>query len=51
MGSRQVWLQVAVAWFLAKAKPALASRIAGLGEAGLSYLEYDWSLNDSARNK
>jgi len=33
------------------AEPALASRIAGLAEAGLSYLGYDWSPNDSARNK
>ena len=28
-----------------------AARVAGLTEAGLSYLEYDWSLNDSARSE
>lgn len=28
-----------------------AARIADLTEAGLSYLEYDWSLHDSARSK
>jgi hypothetical protein len=38
-------------FILTKAEPALAARIAGLTEAGLSYLEYDWSLNDSARSK
>lgn len=37
-------------FILTKAEPALATRIAGLTEAGLSYLEYDWSLNDSARS-
>jgi hypothetical protein len=37
-------------FILAKAEPALAARIAGLTDAGLSYLGYDWSLNDSARN-
>ena len=34
-----------------KADPSAAARIAGLTDAGLSYLEYDWSLNDSARSK
>lgn len=38
-------------FILAKAEPALATRIAGLTDAGLSYLGYDWSLNDSARNR
>jgi hypothetical protein len=34
-----------------KADPGVAARIAGLTDAGLSYLEYDWSLNDSARSE
>ena len=38
-----------LAFIRAKAGPALAPRLAGLGEAGLAYLDYDWSLNDSKR--
>jgi hypothetical protein len=38
-------------FILAKAEPALATRIAGLTDASLSYLGYDWSLNDSARGR
>ena len=34
-----------------KADPSVAARIAGLTDAGLSYLGYDWSLNDRARSK
>lgn len=33
----------------AKVDPPLAVRIAGLTNSGLSYLDYDWSLNDAAR--
>lgn len=32
-----------------KADPSLASRISDLTNDGLSYLEYNWSLNDAAR--
>lgn len=32
-----------------KVDPTLATRIAGLTENGLSYLDYDWTLNDAAR--
>ena len=32
-----------------KADPDVEARLAGLTDAGLSYLEYDWSLNDAAR--
>ena len=35
----------------AKADPALAPEVTGLTDAGLSYLPYDWSLNDAARNE
>jgi uncharacterized membrane protein YdjX (TVP38/TMEM64 family) len=39
-----------VAAFLrAKAGSPLAGRLGALTDAGLSYLDYDWSLNDSAR--
>lgn len=39
-----------VAAFLrAKAPPDVKPRIAKLTDAGLTYLDYDWSLNDSAR--
>jgi hypothetical protein len=37
------------AFIRAKAAPAEAARVAGLTDAGLSYLDYDWSLNDTAR--
>lgn len=33
----------------AKVDPSLAVRVAGLTNSGLSYLDYDWSLNDAAR--
>lgn len=33
----------------AKVDPPLAVRVAGLTNSGLSYLDYDWSLNDAAR--
>lgn len=35
----------------AKADPALAARLASLNSGDLSYLDYDWSLNDAARAK
>lgn len=37
------------AFIRAKAGPEVAARLRGLAEAGLSYLDYDWSLNDRAR--
>ncbi len=37
------------AFIRSKAAPILASRISGLTDGGLSYLNYDWSLNDAAR--
>jgi hypothetical protein len=33
----------------AKAPPEVRERIRLLTDAGLSYLDYDWSLNDTAR--
>lgn len=33
----------------AKVDPPLTVRVAGLTNSGLSYLDYDWSLNDAAR--
>lgn len=46
------WLPGGVAAFIrAKAEPALAARLAALTDAGLSYLDYDWSLNDASRVK
>jgi Protein of unknown function, DUF547 len=39
----------AAAFIRAKAAPAEGSRVAGLTDAGLAYLDYDWSLNDTAR--
>jgi uncharacterized membrane protein YdjX (TVP38/TMEM64 family) len=33
----------------AKASPEVAARIGALSDAGLSYLPYDWSLNDAER--
>jgi hypothetical protein len=38
-----------VAFIRAKAGPELAPRLAGLTDARLTYLDYDWSLNDSKR--
>lgn len=37
------------AFVRAHAPSAVAARIAGLDDAGLTYLDYDWSLNDAAR--
>ena len=34
-----------------RADGALAGRLAGLTDRGLSYLPYDWSLNDTARSR
>lgn len=39
----------ALAFIRAKAGPELAPRLAGLTDAGLAYLDYDWSLNDTKR--
>ena len=39
------------AFIKAKADPALASKIPGLTDSGLSYLPYDWSVNDTARSQ
>jgi hypothetical protein len=39
------------AFVRAKADPAVADHIRGLTDAGLSYLSYDWSLNDLARSR
>lgn len=39
------------AFIEAKAPPSLAATITALTDGGLSYLEYDWTLNDSARSK
>ena len=35
---------------LLKAGPELSGKLGALTEAGLSYLDYDWSLNDTARS-
>jgi uncharacterized membrane protein YdjX (TVP38/TMEM64 family) len=41
-----------VAAFLrARAEPGLGARLARLEDTGLSYLDYDWSLNDTARSR
>lgn len=37
------------AWIRAHAPPALREQIGKLTDDGLSWLDYDWSLNDSAR--
>lgn len=37
------------AWILAHADPETRKEVVGFGEKGLSYLKYDWTLNDSAR--
>lgn len=34
-----------------KSDPATARAVAGLTDGGISYLDYDWSLNDTARAK
>jgi hypothetical protein len=38
------------AFIRAKSSPAVAARLGALTDAGLSYLDYDWSLNDIARS-
>jgi hypothetical protein len=38
-----------VAFIRAKAEPSLAVRLGALTDGGLSYLDYDWSLNDTRR--
>jgi len=38
------------AFIRAKARPELRERLGALSDAGLSYLDYDWSLNDTARS-
>ena len=40
----------AAAFIRAKAGPALAGRLGALTDAGLAYLDYDWTLNDTARS-
>jgi len=37
------------AFIKARAGPAVAARLTGLTDAGLTYLDYDWSLNDTVR--
>jgi len=38
------------AYLRAKAPPEVAARVAGLTDDGLAYLDYDWTLNDAARD-
>ena len=38
------------AFIRAKAGPELSAKLGALTDAGLSYLDYDWSLNDTARS-
>jgi uncharacterized membrane protein YdjX (TVP38/TMEM64 family) len=38
------------AFIRARSSPAIAARLGALTDAGLSYLDYDWSLNDTARS-
>ena len=38
------------AFIRAKSRPDVAARLGALTDAGLSYLDYDWSLNDTARS-
>jgi Protein of unknown function, DUF547 len=38
------------AFIRSKADPSLVSRVSGLTDNGLSYLDYNWSLNDAARS-
>jgi hypothetical protein len=38
------------AFIHAKASPSLRERLGALSDAGLSYLDYDWSLNDTSRS-
>ena len=37
------------AFIRGKSSPEVAARLGGLTDAGLSYFDYDWTLNDSAR--
>jgi hypothetical protein len=37
------------AFIRAKSSPEIVARLGALTDAGLSYLDYDWSLNDAAR--
>lgn len=37
------------AWILAHADPTTRNEVVGLRAEGISYLDYDWTLNDSAR--
>ena len=39
------------AFIRSRAEPGLAAKLAGLRDDGLSYLAYDWSLNDTARSR
>ena len=38
------------AFIRAKSSPDVAARLGALTDAGLSYLDYDWSLNDTERS-
>jgi uncharacterized membrane protein YdjX (TVP38/TMEM64 family) len=38
------------AFIRARSSPDVAARLGALTDAGLSYLDYDWSLNDTARS-
>jgi len=38
------------AFIRARSSPVVAARLGALTDAGLSYLDYDWSLNDTARS-
>ena len=38
------------AFIRAKSSPGVAAQLGALTDAGLSYLDYDWSLNDTARS-
>lgn len=39
------------AFVRAKAEPDVAARVAGFTDTDLSWLDYDWSVNDAARSK
>jgi len=38
------------AFIRAKSSPEVAARVGALTDAGLTYLDYDWTLNDTARS-
>lgn len=40
-----------VAFLRAKAAPEVASRLAGLGDADLAWIDYDWSVNAASRSQ